>query len=56
MADSLSALLVGCGGISREWIRAVTGIESLELAGLVDIDPGRMGRLATEFDAFLDPS
>lgn len=35
--DKLKAVLVGCGGMSRAWLKTATTLEGLEIAGLVDI-------------------
>ncbi|MCS7055818.1 MAG: Gfo/Idh/MocA family oxidoreductase [Thermoflexales bacterium] len=35
--DTLRAVLVGCGSMSRGWLKAITAIEGLTLVGLVDI-------------------
>lgn len=37
MANTLKAVLVGCGSISRAWLNAATTIEGLNIIGLVDI-------------------
>ncbi|MCL4499236.1 MAG: Gfo/Idh/MocA family oxidoreductase [Chloroflexi bacterium] len=38
MPEKLKAVLVGCGGISAAWLDSVKDDESLEIAGLVDIN------------------
>ncbi|MCL6430667.1 MAG: Gfo/Idh/MocA family oxidoreductase [Anaerolineae bacterium] len=43
------ALLVGCGGISRAWLRPVLEMPEVELAALVDIMPEAAQQLAEEF-------
>ncbi|MCL6511538.1 MAG: Gfo/Idh/MocA family oxidoreductase [Anaerolineae bacterium] len=35
--DTLRAVLVGCGSMSRAWLRAAAATEGLSIAGLVDI-------------------
>ncbi|BCX04184.1 MAG: oxidoreductase [Candidatus Roseilinea sp.] len=35
--DTLRAVLVGCGKMSRGWLRTITTIEGLAVAGLVDV-------------------
>jgi predicted dehydrogenase len=37
MSTPLRIVLVGCGGMSRAWLKAATAIEGVEVAGLVDI-------------------
>jgi predicted dehydrogenase len=52
MADKLKAVLVGCGGISRAWLRGIEGKEDIEVVGLVDlIEDAARGR-ANEFGLF----
>ena len=47
--QKLKAVLVGCGSMSKEWIRVATSIPNLELVGLVDIfEPNAVAR-ASEF-------
>lgn len=43
------AVLVGCGGISRLWLRAAKSIPEIEIVGLVDIDEQAALRVASEF-------
>lgn len=43
------ALLVGCGGISRAWLRPVLEMPEVEIAALVDIRPDAARQLAQEF-------
>lgn len=45
----LRVVLVGCGGISRSWLRAIAGEESVRLAGLADISEENMAAVADEF-------
>ncbi|WP_172328176.1 Gfo/Idh/MocA family protein [Mangrovicoccus sp. HB161399] len=46
----LSAVMAGCGAMSEGWLRALSQVpraaERLELAGFVDLDPGRARQLA----------
>lgn len=35
--DKLKVVLVGCGGMSRAWLKTATELEGVEIAGLVDI-------------------
>jgi len=37
MEDAMKTVLVGCGGISRIWLRAVREMTDVEIVGLVDI-------------------
>lgn len=37
MPTPLRIVLVGCGGMSRAWLKAATAIEGVEVVGLVDI-------------------
>ena len=39
MTQHLRAVLVGCGGISRAWLKPATAIEGFEIVGLVDLLP-----------------
>lgn len=49
MSDKLRAVLVGCGGISRAWLRGIEGKEDVEIVGMVDlIEDAARGR-AEEF-------
>ena len=47
--DNTRALLVGCGSISRVWLKGVQQIPEVEVAGLVDINPAAAEGLAGEF-------
>lgn len=49
MATKLRAVLVGCGGISGAWLKALGEIPAVELVGLVDLDEGAARRRAAEF-------
>ena len=37
MADTLKAVLVGCGGMSAAWLKSAAAVPGLELVGLVDV-------------------
>ncbi len=45
----LTAVLVGCGGISRAWLEAVRSIPGLTMAGFVDINPDAARTRAAEY-------
>ncbi len=47
--NTMRALLVGCGSISRTWLKAVPGIPGLAVVGLVDVDESRARSRAAEF-------
>jgi predicted dehydrogenase len=49
MPDPLRAVLVGCGGISRTWLRGMADLERLEVVGLVDIVQQAAEARAQEF-------
>jgi predicted dehydrogenase len=49
MTEPVNALLVGCGGISRTWLRAAGGIDGLRITGLVDIVREAAEQRAEEF-------
>ena len=38
MPEPLTAVLVGCGGISDEWLKAIAPMDDLRLVGLVDLN------------------
>ena len=46
---ALSGVLVGCGGISRAWLSALTEHPMLRLVGLVDLDPAQIQARQAEF-------
>jgi len=48
--ESLSAVLVGCGGISKAWLGAIAGWDEVRIVGLVDIAPEAAATRAAEFD------
>jgi len=49
MADTLRAVLVGCGGISRAWLRGLGEIDGIEIVGLVDLVEEAAQRRSQEF-------
>ena len=49
MAESLRAVLVGCGAISWAWIDASQKIRDLEIVALVDLGEEVARRKATEY-------
>jgi predicted dehydrogenase len=49
MDTKLKAVLVGCGGMSRAWLKAAQEIPGLELVGLVDIIEESARQRAAEF-------
>jgi predicted dehydrogenase len=49
MGQHSSALLVGCGGISRTWLEAIKDIPDLALVGLVDLVTEAAEQRAAEF-------
>lgn len=50
MATRLRAVLVGCGGISGAWLKALRDLPDVELVGLVDLDEGAARRRAAEYN------
>ena len=46
----MKALLVGCGGISETWLKAVQAIPAIELVALVDLDENEARRRANQFE------
>jgi predicted dehydrogenase len=49
MGDVMKAVLVGCGGISRTWLRAIKDMTNVEIVGLVDIVEPHSAARASEF-------
>lgn len=49
MADKLKAVLVGCGGISRAWLRGAQAIDNLDIVGMVDLYEETAQARAAEF-------
>ena len=57
MTEKVNAVLVGCGGISRTWLRAHKNMQGVHIAGLVDIRREAAEERAKEFelsDAIID--
>lgn len=46
----LTAVLAGCGAMSKAWLEAVAKIDQLEIVGLVDVDIERTRSRAKEFN------
>lgn len=44
------AVLVGCGGISRTWLRSLVARADVEIAGMVDLAPPAVRARQAEFD------
>jgi len=49
MSAQLKAVLVGCGGISQAWLRAVVDLPGLALVGLVDLSEEAARTRAAQF-------
>jgi predicted dehydrogenase len=47
--DQVTAVLVGCGGISRAWLNAAKTIDALRIVGLVDINQQAAREKADEY-------
>lgn len=43
------AVLAGCGGITKGWLKALSEFDDVEIVGLVDIDPNAIERRRQEF-------
>jgi predicted dehydrogenase len=50
MTDTLKAVLVGCGGISRTWLHGIQAIDDLEIVALVDLVEEAARQRADEFE------
>ena len=50
MAEKIKAVLVGCGGISRAWLRTITELPDVEPAALVDLNRSAAETRAEEFE------
>jgi len=50
MTHTLQAVLVGCGGISRTWLRGIQAIEGLQIVALVDLVEDAARQRADEFE------
>ena len=49
LTPHLKAVLVGCGGISRTWLKPAAAYPGLEIVGLADLNPANARRIQTEF-------
>ena len=49
MSNTLSAVLVGCGGISNDWLAAIVAMDDLDLVGLVDLQEEAAVRQAEKY-------
>ncbi len=49
-SSNLTGVLVGCGGISRAWLAALTAHPTFRLVGLVDLDPAQIQARQADFD------
>jgi predicted dehydrogenase len=49
MSQTLRAVLVGCGSISKNWVKAAAEIENFELAGFVDLSEAAARTRAEEY-------
>lgn len=49
MSAKLQAVLVGCGGMAGAWLRPISGMRDVEIAGLVDIRESAARRRREEF-------
>ena len=45
----IRALLVGCGGICRAWLNSIKDCNLVQIAGLVDLNPASMQKVADEY-------
>jgi predicted dehydrogenase len=50
MTRTQTAVMVGCGAISRAWLKGIQDLQGLQIAGLVDIRREAAGERAAEFD------
>ena len=48
--SKVRAVLVGCGGISRAWLRGIKRMPDVQVVGLADIDRAAAEEKAAEFD------
>ena len=46
----MRAALIGCGSMSRTWMREAAAIDGLTIVGLADLDRAAAARLAAEFE------
>jgi predicted dehydrogenase len=49
MQQPLTAVLAGCGGISRAWLKAIQGMPDVKMVGFVDLFPETAQERAAEF-------
>jgi len=49
VTEPLTAVLVGCGGISRAWLRGLVEMEGIQIAALVDLVEDAARQRAEEF-------
>ena len=49
MARQLTAVIAGCGGISRAWLNGVRDIPDLQMVGFVDLNEGAAHVLSEEY-------
>jgi predicted dehydrogenase len=49
MQQPLTAVLAGCGGISRAWLQAIAAMPDIQMAGFVDLFPQTAQERAAEF-------
>lgn len=49
ISTRIRAVLVGCGGISGSWLRAVAGNDRVEIVGLVDLDEAKANKATQNF-------
>jgi predicted dehydrogenase len=49
MTDPLKAVLVGCGGMAREWLRFLPEVGGVEVVGLVDVVESQARTRAEEY-------
>jgi len=49
MTNKLSAVLVGCGGISGAWLRGIEGKDDVEIVGMIDLVEGAAREKAEQF-------
>lgn len=50
MPDKLRAILVGCGDISKVWLKTITDLDSIDLRALVDLDQTVAEAMAVEYE------
>ena len=55
MSEKVRAVMVGCGGITGGWLRAIASMDRVEMVGLVDLVEEAARSRASEF-ALPDPA